>query len=285
VTGTPAEPTPDPQPSRPTVGRWHLHRRLYDWVLHWAHTPYGTPALVLLAISEASWLPIPVDPLLMALAMGRPRRSFYYSLVCSISSVLGGCLGYLIGFALWNPVGAPILRYLGRLNHDSQPAIVRRIEGDTVAIATEDGKEQVVHRFRLHHDEPVPSAPVGTAQYEKEQTAAPIAVGQTAYLMTDTYHLARAWYERYGVWVVFIAAFTPVPYIVFSSVSGLAQLSLLAFVLTSIVGRSARFFLVGGLIFVFGQPIRRFIDRYFNLLTILFVVLLVGALALVRLLH
>ena len=45
------------------IPKWHLHRRLYDWVLHWAHTPYGTPALALLAVSEASWLPIPVDPL------------------------------------------------------------------------------------------------------------------------------------------------------------------------------------------------------------------------------
>ena len=265
--------------------RWHLHRRLYNWVLHWAHTPYGTPALIFLAVSEASWLPIPVDPLLMALAMGKPRRSFYYSLVTSISSVLGGCLGYLIGFALWNPVGAPLLRQLDQLNHHATPAIVRQIDGDFLTIRTDDGQERTVHRFRVHRDPPQASPPVGNSDYEQQQTTAPVSVGDTVYLMEDGYHLARAWYQRYGVWVVFVAAFTPVPYIVFSSVSGLAQLNLAAFVITSIVGRSARFFLVGGLIYAFGRPIRRFIDRYFNLLTIAFVLLVAAVVLLIRVLR
>ena len=270
----------------PKPGRWHLHRRLYNWVLHWAHTPYGTPALALLALSEASWLPIPVDPLLMALAMGKPKRSFYYSLVASVFSVLGGCCGYLIGFALWNPVGAPLLRRLHFLTPECRPVVVRAINGDDVAIEGEKGKQKVVHRFLLHSDKPDASPPVGDRAYEMHQVReAELTVGQTAYLMTDQYHLARAWYEKYGVWVVFVAAFTPVPYIVFSSVSGLAHLSLLAFVVTSIVGRSARFFLVGALIYIFGRPIRCFIDRYFNLLTILFVLLLIGGFAVIRLLY
>ena len=163
--------------------------------------------------------------------------------------------------------------------------VVRRIDGDAVTVATDDGKERVVDRFRLHRDEPTASPPVGDRAYEIEQTQkAQLAVGQTAYLMSDKYHLAQAWYERYGVWVVFVAAFTPVPYIVFSSVSGLAHLNLFAFILTSIVGRSARFFLVGGLIYIFGRPIRRFIDRYFNLLTVLVVLLLLAAVAAVKLL-
>jgi len=273
-------------PDHAKVGRWHLHRRLYNWVLHWAETPYGTPALALLALSEASWLPIPVDPLLMALAMGKPKRAFRYSLVCSVFSVLGGCCGYLIGFALWNPVGAPLLRHLHFLSAECKPAVVRQIEKDAVTIALEDGSERVVHRFRLHRAKPASAPPVGDRAYEMEQTKdAPLTVGQPAYLMTDKYHLAQAWYEQYGVWVVFIAAFTPVPYIVFSSVSGLAHLNLLAFIVTSIIGRSARFFLVGGLIYVFGRPVRRFIDRYFNLLTVLFVLLLIGVFAAIRLFY
>jgi membrane protein YqaA with SNARE-associated domain len=254
-------------------------------VLHWAHTRYGTPALIFLAVSEASWLPIPVDPLLVALAMGKPRRSLTYSLVCSVSSVVGGCLGYLIGLTLWNPVGAPLLRRLHQLDHQAETVIVRRVEGDRIIICHDTGEEEVVHRFRLHRDPPQASPPVGNRDYERNQTRLDLRVGEPAYLMTDGYHLARAWYEQYGVWVVFIAAFTPVPYIVFSSVSGLAQLNFLAFVVTSIVGRSARFFLVGGLVFAFGRPIRRFIDRYFNLLTIVFVLLVIGVVALVRMLR
>lgn len=65
------------------VPRWHLHRRLYDWVLHWANTRYGTPALGTLSFAESSFFPIPPDPLLMALALAKPKRAFYYSLVCS----------------------------------------------------------------------------------------------------------------------------------------------------------------------------------------------------------
>jgi len=285
VTNSTDTPTPE-APPQPKVSCWHVHRRIYDWVLHWAHTPYGTPALALLAICEASWLPIPVDPLLMALAMGKPKRAFRYSLVCSVCSVLGGCVGYLIGFALWQPVGAPLLRQLHFLTPEAKTVIVRRIDGDAITVATEDGEEATYDRYRLHADPPAGSPPVGDRAYEIEQTQqAELAVGQNAYLMTDKYHLAQAWYERYGVWVVFIAAFTPVPYIVFSSVSGLAHLNFLAFVLTSIVGRSARFFLVGGLIYAFGRPVRRFIDRYFNLLTILFVLLLIAGFAAFRLLH
>jgi len=46
-------------------------RQLYDWVLHWADTPYGAPALFVLAFTESSFFPVPPDPLLMALALGR----------------------------------------------------------------------------------------------------------------------------------------------------------------------------------------------------------------------
>ena len=65
-------------------------RGLYDWVLHWAATPYGTWALFLLALSESSFFPIPPDVLLIALAVAIPERSFKYAGICSIGSVLGG---------------------------------------------------------------------------------------------------------------------------------------------------------------------------------------------------
>jgi membrane protein YqaA with SNARE-associated domain len=283
--------------TRPTgtapVPRWHLHRRLYDWVLHWADTRYGTPALVVLAVAESSFFPIPPDPLLMALAIARPKRSFYYSLVCSVSSVVGGLLGYLIGFALWNPVGAPILSHLHQLSHDHQAVVVQQVDGHFVRIKRPDddgeGQGRRVHRFRLHRDAPKPEAPrgqrVGDREYEEAQTSCPLAPGQPAHLMTDNYHVARAWYEQYGVWIVFAAAFSPIPYKVFTILSGLATLNLLHFTIASVVGRSARFFLVGTLIYIFGRPIRAFIERYFNLLTVVFVLLLVGGFLVIRLFY
>jgi low affinity Fe/Cu permease len=60
------------------------------------------------------------------------------------------------------------------------------------------------------------------------------------------------------------------------------QIDFLSFVLASVLGRSARFFMVAGLIMVFGPPIKNFIDRYFNLLSIAFVVLVGGGFILVR---
>ena len=63
-------------------------RRLYDWVLHWAETPYGSWALFLLAFCESSFFPIPPDILLIALAVAIPGKALFYSLICSVGSVL-----------------------------------------------------------------------------------------------------------------------------------------------------------------------------------------------------
>ena len=69
-----------------------LLRKLYDWVLHWAETPYGAPALFLVAFAESSFLPIPPDVLLIALGLSLPRKAFRYALICTAGSVLGGIL-------------------------------------------------------------------------------------------------------------------------------------------------------------------------------------------------
>jgi len=272
---------------------------LYNWVLHWANTPYGTPALCALSFAESSFFPIPPDVLLIALGISRRRRSFYYAAVCSVASVVGGIFGYFIGWALWNPVGAPILRSLHLLTHDHRPVVVQTVEPSSVSVrpadetpfpvsrwsvmlgtirkpaADDPAGPLTLHRWLVHRDEPVAGTRVGAHEYESAQTAGELRPGQTAYFMTDTYHQARALYEKYDFWIVFAAAFTPIPYKVFTILSGLMQMQLLPFLLASAIGRSARFFLVSALIFVFGEPIRRFIDRYFNLLSVLFLGLLV----------
>ncbi|MDY0044958.1 MAG: hypothetical protein RBS82_09895, partial [Syntrophales bacterium] len=75
-------------------------KRMYDWVLHWAETPYGTWALFFLAFAESSFFPVPPDVLLITLAISIPAKSFRYALVCSAGSIAGGALGYLIGLQL-----------------------------------------------------------------------------------------------------------------------------------------------------------------------------------------
>lgn len=80
-------------------------RRLYDWVLHWAQTPYGEPALGVLSMAESSFFPIPPDPLLVALCLGEARKSLRFALVATVASVVGGMIGYGIGALGWDLMG------------------------------------------------------------------------------------------------------------------------------------------------------------------------------------
>ena len=77
-------------------------RRLYNWVLHWADTPYGVPALFLLAFAESSFFPIPPDPLLIALCLGAATHSLRFAAIATAASVAGGIIGYGIGAGAWH---------------------------------------------------------------------------------------------------------------------------------------------------------------------------------------
>ena len=76
-------------------------RKIYDWVLHWADTPYGPMALFVLAFAEASFFPIPPDALLIALVLGSQVKAFKFAINCTIGSVAGALLGYAIGYFVW----------------------------------------------------------------------------------------------------------------------------------------------------------------------------------------
>lgn len=202
-------PNPPKQPG--------LLRRLYDWVLHWAHTPYGTPALVILSFCESSFFPIPPDPLLMALSLSRVKRALWYATVCSAASVIGGIFGYWIGMELWHLVSNFFFTYI--------PGFTQEV-----------------------------------------------------------FDLVRQKYNDHAFLAVFSAGFTPIPYKVFTISAGVFEISFMAFVLGSVTGRSMRFFLVAGLIRLFGEKIKQFIDKYFDLLSIAFVVLLVLGFVVIKLL-
>ena len=91
------------------------------------------------------------------------------------------------------------------------------------------------------------------------------------------------WYNTYGGWGVLFAAVTPFPYKVLTIFSGATGLSLLTFVVVSVIGRSLRFFLVAFLLYKFGEPIRQFIEKRLNLMFTLGVILLVGGFASIKL--
>ena len=98
------------------------------------------------------------------------------------------------------------------------------------------------------------------------------------YGMNDYIESLKEYYNNYGVWFVLIAGFTPLPFKIITIASGLFQLNLIIFILCSIIARGCRFYLIAFLLYLFGEAIKQFIEKYFNILTILFFVLLIGGL-------
>ncbi len=182
-------------------------RRLYDWVLGWAETRWGVPALAGLAFAEASFFPVPPDPLLMALCLGAPKRSFRIAAWATLASVAGGIAGYLIGAGAWS--------LLGDFFYRSVPGVT-----------------------------------------------------------PEAFSAVQDLYDRWNFGAVFLSGLTPIPYKIFALSAGVFAIDLPVFILASVFSRGLRFFLVGALIWRFGAPVTRFIDRYFGPLTILFGILL-----------
>lgn len=102
-----------------TKGRPGPHRRLYDWVLHWAETPWGPTALFGLSMAESSFFPIPPDPLLMALCLGRIARAFRFAAIATGASVIGGVIGYGIGALAWPLVEGWFYAYIPGVGPDA----------------------------------------------------------------------------------------------------------------------------------------------------------------------
>ena len=92
----------------------------------------------------------------------------------------------------------------------------------------------------------------------------------------------RAYYNDWGAWAVFIAGLTPFPYKVITILSGVTGLDLLVFTIASILARGLRFFIVAGLLWYFGEPIRAFIEKRLGILFVIFVILLAGGFVLVK---
>ena len=78
----------------------------------------------------------------------------------------------------------------------------------------------------------------------------------------NAYQTSRAWFDEYGVWVVFIAGFSPIPYKVFTIAAGVAVLNLPGFLIASLIGRAGRFFLVAGLVRAGGQTFEDGLAKY-----------------------
>lgn len=191
-------------------------KSLYQWVLNWAQSPYGTIALFILAFAESVFFPIPPDILLIALALGAAAKSFRYAVICTVGSVSGAFVGYGIGQYAWLTTGG---EFTGFANF-----FFNNIPGFTVSL----------------------------------------------------FNSIKDLFIEWDFWIIFTAGFTPIPYKVFTITSGVFDINLVMFFIASVISRGARFFLIAFLIWKFGPEIKRFIDKYFNLLALGFTVFLIG---------
>ncbi|MGH7073239.1 MAG: YqaA family protein [Stellaceae bacterium] len=88
-------------------------RRLYDWMMRLAASGRAEPALAVVAFVESSFFPIPPDLLLIPMILAAPRKAWRYALIATAASVVGGYLGYAIGYFLFATLGRPILQFYG----------------------------------------------------------------------------------------------------------------------------------------------------------------------------
>lgn len=192
-------------PAAPAGAAGHpgIFRRLYDWTMSIAAQPWAPWGLFGLAFAESSFFPIPPDVVLIAMGLSCPAKVFWYAAITSAGSVLGGCLGYVIGW------------YGGR-------PLANRLFGRKKVQAVED------------------------------------------------------MYQKYDVWAVAIAGFTPIPYKVFTIATGLLKAGFWRFTAASAASRSARFFLVATLVYFFGKPARLILEKYINVALLALVALGLG---------
>lgn len=168
---------------------------LFEKALIWSRLPNAPKYLGLLSFAESSFFPVPPDVMLAPMCLATPTKAWRYALITTITSVLGGLFGYVIGATAFDVI---------------QP-----------------------HLHASHY--------------------------------WSAFQTAETWFKEWGVWAVFIAGFSPIPYKVFTIAAGALSMSILPFTIASIIGRGGRFFIVAGLMKWGGanmeSKLKQYIDR------------------------
>jgi membrane protein YqaA with SNARE-associated domain len=93
--------------------RGAMLKRIYDWCIDAAHKPYALWIMGAVSFAESSFFPVPPDVMLIPMSLARPQRAWVYAMVCTVTSVLGGLLGYAIGALLFDSVGHWLIQVYG----------------------------------------------------------------------------------------------------------------------------------------------------------------------------
>ncbi len=173
----------------------NVFSKLYDQAILWAKHRYASYWLALVSFTESSFFLVPPDVLLAPMCVAKPHQAWRYAWITTVASVLGGLLGYLIGFYFFQAM---------------EPYLLQWGYGEKLA-------------------------------------------------------LLQVWFDEYGVLAVLIAGFSPIPYKLFTLSAGAMSLALGPFVLASLVGRGARFFIVAALMKTLGPvaetKLKPYMDR------------------------
>ena len=174
-----------------------LFTSLYDAALRWARHRHAQRYLAGMSFAESVFFPIPPDVMLAPMCLASPSRAWRFAFITTLASVIGGIVGYALGFWLFEPVVEPLIASMG-------------------------------WQQKFEH--------------------------------------ALAWFKQYGVWVVFLAGFSPIPYKVFTIGAGLLSMAFLPFLFASAIGRGARFFLVAALMKFGGAKMEAKLRQYVEVL-------------------
>jgi len=193
----------------------NILRNLYNWTLDKASHKKASWFLVLVSFAESSFFPIPPDILLIPMILAKRLKTWFYALICTLSSVAGGLAGYAIGIFFYASIGSAIVELYG---------------------------------------------------------------------LSNSFNLFEDYYNQYGIWIVLGGGFTPFPFKFIAITSGVFNLNIFLFVIVAMIARGLRFYFIATLLFIFGNAIKKLIDKYFNLLVSLFFILLIGSILIIKLL-
>jgi len=192
------------------LGRWI--RALYNWTMRLAESRHALWAMCAVSFAESSFFPVPPDVVLAPMILKRPDKAYFYAAMCTLASVLGGVLGYAIGYFA-EPLGHWLLSLTG-------------------------------------HAE-------GLDEY-------------------------RAWYDRWGAWVILAKGLTPIPYKLVTIASGMAHYAFGLFVVLSVITRGARFFLTAVILKRFGPKMLEIVEKRLITVTLGLLGLIAAGLLLAR---
>ena len=179
---------------------------LYDWTMQLANNPRAIWLLGFVSFIEAIFFPIPPDVLLIPMILANIKRAWLYAFVTTITSVIGGLVGYAIGYLAYEQIAEPLLLSLG--------------------------KQAAMSLFSS-------------------------SINENGFL------------------IVLTAGISPIPFKVVSVMSGFTQMPVFVFLLSALLGRATRFFVVATLLKYYGEAIKSFIETYLGWLFLVFIALIV----------